>query len=294
MKAKAKRFALVLLPLSILFLIITNVSYGAYTFEITSYDTLDGYEGYMMEGWSGDTLDAIRFIFEENDYIRWYAGKESEEDTFTVYHEGSYIVKTSNLMLDDQWNFWWEGDSSRATVVDTASLSLYIEDRDTTVFAYQVEYQGIEGLEGIIWWCGSIGWVQFENESPPPNILISWNIVGGSGYYPLQVGNQWTFEVIPGINDTSPTIPAGLSLNQNYPNPFNSQTMISYFLAENSNVKLDVYNLLGQHVQTLVNSSVKAGEHSISWDASDMSSGIYFYKLTTGEKSTTKRMVLLK
>ncbi|MCP4633858.1 MAG: T9SS type A sorting domain-containing protein [candidate division Zixibacteria bacterium] len=83
-------------------------------------------------------------------------------------------------------------------------------------------------------------------------------------------------------------------LYQNKPNPFNAQTTISFYLNESNNVVLDIYNLLGQKVETLVEGRRHAGEHSVNWDGSGLSSGIYFYKLTTGDKVFTKRMTLLK
>ena len=89
-------------------------------------------------------------------------------------------------------------------------------------------------------------------------------------------------------------LPAKFILKQNYPNPFNTKTNIGYVLPEQSDVRLDVYNLKGQKVEKLINSGEDAGYHSVQWDASGYSSGLYFYKLTAGNVSLTKRMVLLK
>ncbi|MBD3234835.1 MAG: T9SS type A sorting domain-containing protein [candidate division Zixibacteria bacterium] len=79
-----------------------------------------------------------------------------------------------------------------------------------------------------------------------------------------------------------------------YPNPFNAITTISYQLPVSSKVNLDIYNVLGRRVETLINGNVEAGYHSVSWDASNYSSGVYFYKLKIGDKVITKRMTLLK
>ncbi|MCP4633129.1 MAG: T9SS type A sorting domain-containing protein, partial [candidate division Zixibacteria bacterium] len=79
-----------------------------------------------------------------------------------------------------------------------------------------------------------------------------------------------------------------------YPNPFNATTTISFDIVQEGDVNLSVYNLTGQKVETLIESRMQAGQHSINWDASVYSSGVYFYKLTTGNKSFTKRMTLLK
>lgn len=84
------------------------------------------------------------------------------------------------------------------------------------------------------------------------------------------------------------------ALNQNYPNPFNPETRISYNLEKEDNVKLEVYNSLGEKVETLVSELQKRGSHEVKFDGSKLSSGIYFYKLSTSEHSQIKKMVLLK
>ncbi|MEX0858901.1 MAG: T9SS type A sorting domain-containing protein [Balneolaceae bacterium] len=83
-------------------------------------------------------------------------------------------------------------------------------------------------------------------------------------------------------------------LNQNYPNPFNPTTSISFEIPEASNVKLNVYNMLGQRVATLVDDIKVAGVHSINFDASNLSSGSYIYRLEVGEKVLTQSMMLIK
>jgi formylglycine-generating enzyme required for sulfatase activity len=98
----------------------------------------------------------------------------------------------------------------------------------------------------------------------------------------------------PSAVDDDIITPQSTTLNGNYPNPFNAATNISFDLAHESNVNLSVYNLMGQEVEVLINDNLQAGNHNINWDASNYSSGIYFYKLTTGEKVLTKEMVLIK
>jgi photosystem II stability/assembly factor-like uncharacterized protein len=83
-------------------------------------------------------------------------------------------------------------------------------------------------------------------------------------------------------------------LNQNYPNPFNPNTVISYSLPSASNVKLIVYNALGQTIKVLGDEFKKAGNYSFNFNASDIPSGIYFYKLDAGQFSQIKKMILLK
>lgn len=83
-------------------------------------------------------------------------------------------------------------------------------------------------------------------------------------------------------------------LTQNYPNPFNTRTNIGFNIPKSGNIKVDVYNIYGQHIRSLVNQKYESGQYIITWDASGMASGIYFYRLTTGDNSITKRMTLLK
>jgi hypothetical protein len=94
-------------------------------------------------------------------------------------------------------------------------------------------------------------------------------------------------------------LPSDYSLAQNYPNPFNPTTMIRFALPKSSNVKLAVFNILGQQIVTLVNESRQAGIHEVVWDGRDrqgqtVASGIYFYHLTTDDFVDSKKMVLLK
>ncbi len=95
------------------------------------------------------------------------------------------------------------------------------------------------------------------------------------------------------------SLPVTFSLSQNYPNPFNPTTKIQFSLAKESDVQLEIFNLNGQLVSTLINNSLPTGEHSIIWagknkQGQQAATGIYFYRLTAGEFVETKKMVLLK
>ena len=91
-----------------------------------------------------------------------------------------------------------------------------------------------------------------------------------------------------------PVIPADYSLAQNYPNPFNPETTIEFGMPEDAQVKVTVFNVLGQVVTALVDAEMPAGYHVVTWDAGDMASGVYFYRIQAGEYTATKRMVLMK
>jgi len=101
------------------------------------------------------------------------------------------------------------------------------------------------------------------------------------------------------VDSETPQAPAEFALADNYPNPFNPQTTIEYSLEKASQVTVDIYSITGRRVQTLVNAYQTAGTHSVLFNGVDNSgsplpSGIYFYTLTSGEQSITKKMILAK
>jgi hypothetical protein len=89
-------------------------------------------------------------------------------------------------------------------------------------------------------------------------------------------------------------VPEGYGLEQNYPNPFNQSSNIKFKVASSKFIKLVVYDLLGREIKTLVNEALQAGLYSVRFDAGDLPSGIYFYRLTAGDFSETKKLILLK
>ena len=97
-----------------------------------------------------------------------------------------------------------------------------------------------------------------------------------------------------GIKELSSAVPESYSLSQNYPNPFNPTTMIRFSLKEQGNVSLKVYNVIGQLVTTLVNEQKPAGTYEYNFDASNLSSGIYFYTIKAGDFTATRKMILMK
>ncbi len=99
-------------------------------------------------------------------------------------------------------------------------------------------------------------------------------------------------DVITEVDDVN--MPLSYTLEQNYPNPFNPTTTIRFTLAKSSNVKLVLYNILGQKVATLIDSRMEAGQHSYVFDAGKLASGVYFYKLEAGDFRSVKKMLLLK
>jgi hypothetical protein len=101
------------------------------------------------------------------------------------------------------------------------------------------------------------------------------------------------FTTITSVKDES-SAPKEFSLHQNYPNPFNPTTSLSFVIGHSSFVSLKVYDLLGREVATLVDEVKPAGAHTVSFDASQLSGGVYYYRLWAGSFTQTRKMVLAK
>ena len=103
-----------------------------------------------------------------------------------------------------------------------------------------------------------------------------------------------TIDVRSGIDDDNSGLPRDFSLHQNYPNPFNPSTSIKFALPEQSDVSIEIFNILGQKVASVFKGLLPAGYHNITWDGSSAASGIYYFKLTAGNFVDVKPMTLLK
>lgn len=109
----------------------------------------------------------------------------------------------------------------------------------------------------------------------------------------IGISDIGTLSSITGIEIES-TKPDGYRLNQNYPNPFNPITEIGFSVAQSSFVKLKIYNSIGQIVAILINHKMTPGSYKVKFNASGLSSGIYYYKIHAGEFQSIKKMLLLQ
>lgn len=146
---------------------------------------------------------------------------------------------------------------------------------------------------------GASGWTSFSNGLPStvvPELDIYYNSTTGDRLRAATFGRGlWETPVsTTGISVISTELPIDYSLGQNYPNPFNPVTKINFQIPAKGNVTMKVYNQLGQEVGVLVNKVMDAGYYSADFDASKLSSGIYFYKLTAGSFTQSKKMMLIK
>jgi hypothetical protein len=194
-----------------------------------------------------------------------------------------------------------------ATIIDSDAAIAIAETAGGSAFRDAID------TEMVDW-----AWVEFLGAhlyteftpNPDPEIPVFWTIIYGADYYDYETfeytTEEWmvfinmeTGEVMGEVetsneNDGRQTLPQTIVLDQNYPNPFNPTTVISYQLPQNSDVRLEVFDMLGRKVATLVNGPISAGSHEIQFNANGLASGIYIYRLQMGNEVVMRRMSLVK
>ena len=138
-----------------------------------------------------------------------------------------------------------------------------------------------------------------ETKSPAHDLVFVYNTRSQPGQLAFDEAHP-DFEAISvALSGAVSTLPTEFALAQNYPNPFNPSTEVCFDLPKASHVELNVFNILGQRVKTLVSGEMPAGSHQVSWDGTDsdgglVASGIYFYRISAGDFSSSKKMMMLK
>lgn len=278
----------------------TNISNGRNTYYgISGYPTaiFDGVVSYVGGSNSQSLFGAYLPIVQEREVIKTPVDIEifgsMERDTYNLLvkvHKTGRIIRP-NLVLhvaitESDIAYNWQGQTHLSfvnrnmlpgldgTPVDLMNLnSPYLE----------VELPLVMGATWVSENCELVAWVQ-DLESK--EVLQASKVMLSDLLAPVSAED----------NLISPFVTA---LNSNYPNPFNPTTTISFSLAQAGDTQLGIYNLKGQLVRSLVNDVRNAGNHSVVWDGKDnngntVSSGIYYYKMTAGKYSSTKKMIMMK
>jgi hypothetical protein len=126
------------------------------------------------------------------------------------------------------------------------------------------------------------------------NTVYFWRVSGTNAQGTGLWSEVWRYRtVLTSVEQTS-GLPTEYALHQNYPNPFNPLTTISFSLPEQEKVTLRIYDVLGREVATLIDDTLQPGEYRTQFDASGVSSGVYFYRLIAGGYVSTKKMSVVK
>ncbi|HPS64726.1 MAG TPA: T9SS type A sorting domain-containing protein, partial [Ignavibacteria bacterium] len=127
------------------------------------------------------------------------------------------------------------------------------------------------------------------------NITYQWKVRASNTAGTSQWSAQWNFTPrITTVPNNNATVPDKYNLSQNYPNPFNPSTQIKFSVPQTKNVRISIYDALGKEVSVLLNEVKNPGEYVVTFNGNNLSSGIYFYKLTSGDFTDIKKMILVK
>ncbi len=206
--------------------------------------------------------------------LRWNRNPESKLITYNIYR--GYYTGSGG------------GDLSASNVGIMAPPGSYVVERiatnypDTVFIDYEVTIRNSNPRKWYDYWVKAVG--ISGKESPASNYVGVW---GSPIIRADSTATDMEREVIE-------PIPEKFELFQNYPNPFNSGTIIKFALPEDSYVKINVYDALGRLIAVPLNGDLKAGYHYIKFNASDLTSGIYFYEIIAGSFKDVKKMVVIK
>ena len=245
-----------------------NVYYDTYT-----YDNLGNCLTEIEEIWANDTW--------LNSWM-W---------TYTYDNSGNCLIE-----LDKGWtsNVWEDRYTYKYTYDNSGNCLSEIDEYWTHnswlnsnrfIYTYDNNDNGIHG-ESFQWQESS--WIPSKD-----NMIMFYNNHSDYSIYTGSIVDveytAFTTEIIPENSNIK-----SFSLAQNYPNPFNPTTIIKYSIPTTSFVKLKVYDVIGREVATLVNEEKAVGNYNVEFNGSDLSSGIYFYRIQAGDYSSVKKMILIK
>ena len=245
-------------------------------------------------------MDEITKINRTTGQIIWRLGGKNNDFSFIndpikfSYQHDIRRIANGNVTLYDNGNFH-SPSFSRAVeyqldeVNKTATLVWqYRSNPDIYGFAMGSARRLPNGNTIIGWGYTS---PTLTEVTPEGNIALQMKLSDGALTYRV---TKSFFDIPTTVSGPPGEIPGSYKLSQNYPNPFNPSTSISFSLPEAGIVSIKIYDAMGREVRTLVNGQRQAGAHNVVFDGSGLSSGVYVYKITAGDYTATRKMVLMK
>jgi hypothetical protein len=266
-----------------------NTAYNDTSYH--NFQTTNGWE-YMNMSIISDTLGlpigVLNFFRGMQGWYSVYQFASTVGTSYSILTKDTTIsINSTNVHLRFKATAKRLADETISTVNGTYTAKKFIVSLGLYVVVVIIELP-IAVMPDTTWIAPSVWMVK----DVTPSISIDLSTFG-YGTIPI-TGRIYELAQLTGINNISSEIPDKYSLYQNYPNPFNPTTNIKYQIRNNSFVTLKIYDNLGKEIYTLVNEKLNAGTYESKFDASGLSSGVYFYKLTSGDFSETKKMLLIK
>lgn len=240
----------------------------------------------------------------------WFQGNSTVFNAFEGPTTGYVGANFNNVTGDNTIDLWLISPVVNGALNDT--ISFYHRSPDASTFPDSIRVfwasngDTVPGSGSFVeigrFKVSTTGWQERRFVLPTAGatgrFAINYRVVNGGpiGANSDYIGIDFIRLLGPlvGITPINNLVPKAYSLEQNYPNPFNPTTNINFSIPNNGMVKLVVFDVSGREVETLVNENLSAGTFKVDWNASNYTSGVYFYKLISANYSETKRMVLIK
>ncbi len=281
-----------------------DVLVGASTFYVDSHHTSMGKAYIYYGGPSMDTTPEYTFM----DYSSYYTNSAPvyASSVGDFYGDGSIEFMVSNydhiangmvfLYTDLNATLPVELKTFNASINNGAISLSWQTATEVNNYGFEVQRAKVLSDEVNNIEYKKIGFVQGHGNSSSPKLYSFTDNSDLSGKYiyrlkQIDVNGQFEYSDAVEVNVETPE---KFELSQNYPNPFNPSTIIKFGLPEQSKVRLTVYNSLGEEVIELLNENMPAGHHQVKFDGSNLSSGLYFYKISTNNYVAVKKMMLMK
>ena len=269
---------------------VTAGQWVSYEIPLSYFDNVNLAEIFQLKFDGGN---GSQTIYLDNLYFSGEPDIVGEHVTFSVnmnYQEGLGVFQPEVgdlVFVRGSFNGWStvEGQEMIETTPGVFEVTIFVEGEADAEHAYKYYIMAGDNrdLPNTGWEINGVGPV--GNNGDRLLVLVGEDQVLDTVWFNNEEGTNTNHET---------EIPLEITLNQNYPNPFNPSTQIQYALPESGQVRLDVYTITGQLVATLVNETMNAGTHSITFNANSLASGVYLYRLQTGSVVLTKKMTLLK
>jgi len=266
---------------------LSNVSSMALMFNGAAI-SVENYDN-MLEGWSTQELQTEVTLGAEGLYFC-----NAEEARQHIIDQFEWTINDGGkACIPGQIVLTYPEDESEN--IELSPTFTWEASEDAENYRFQLATQVDFDMDDIVFEYSSINNPELSLETElDESTIFFWRVSGISNAGEGEWSQIWSFSTGVATSVHEEELPAKFALMQNYPNPFNPGTNIEFTIPKASEVQLIVYNLLGQRVAVLVNENKSAGWHSVKFDASNLSSGLYLYRLTSESYSETKRMMLIK
>ncbi len=265
---------------------------GGGTTQIAMYDTDLNYLGSAVDG--PPAISRTLEVSSDGLSIYWMPFTAKKTFVYTRADEFSAFELTDSIHIgmNIESSTWhpvtgqlWVSNDSRSADITKANLTWYAYDVDTKTFVDALQWDTSIDPEGTLVYPRGIDFTPDGNSA-------YLGVFRQSGDNPARIQKVSMTPV--GVERVNDLLPNGYELSQNYPNPFNPTTKINFSIPEAGLVTVKVFDILGQEVAELINEVRVAGSYKVDFDASQLSSGMYIYRISAGNFKATKKMMLLK